>query len=85
MTDRQKIEQLSKEDPLYGAMVKQIEQGTAHKTLIFNGGDPYTGYASAHIAKQVKEHGPGMLTKFWNWITDRGGTRGGGTLGADDD
>lgn len=70
-TNRQQIDQLSKEDPVYGAIVKSIESGSAAKSLISNGADPYTGFAAAHLAREL----PGLGTRFWNWITDRTGHR----------
>lgn len=74
MTTREKIEQVSREDPIYGSIVKSIESGSAHKSLITSKADPYTGYAAAHLAKEAK-HAPSALTRFWYWLTDRSGSR----------
>lgn len=84
MTVPEQIAQLSAEDPLYASMIKQIQQGTAHRSLIFNGGDPYTGYAATHVARVAKQEAPGFFAKLWDWMTDRSGTRGGVVMAPDD-
>ena len=85
MTEREKIEQLSREDPLYGSMIKQIETGRAHSQMIFYGADPYTGYAASHLAREAKQQAPGVFQRLWSWMTDRSGTRGGSVMARDDD
>lgn len=70
-TNREQIDQLSQEDPIYGAIVKSIETGSAAKSLLASGADPYTAFAAAHLAREL----PTLGTRFWNWITDRTGHR----------
>lgn len=56
MTPSQQIEQLSREDPNYGAIVKSIQQGQAARAMIKHGGDPFTTYAVMHLAGIISDY-----------------------------
>lgn len=55
MSVSDKITHLSQEDPLYGSIVQSIQAGQAQRALISHGGDPFTTYAVANLARIIAD------------------------------
>lgn len=54
-TVAEQIAQVSREDPIYGAIVKGIQTGQAQRSFIYSGGDPYTTYAVMTLAQWIRK------------------------------
>lgn len=52
MTVKQQIEQVSREDPVYGSIVNSMNNGNAARAL-YAGRDPYTTYAALKFADWI--------------------------------
>lgn len=50
-----KVQHLSREDPLYGSIVQSIQTGQAQRAMISHGGDPFTTYAVTSLARAIAD------------------------------